>query len=61
MIVSLCSAVSLGSGRQGTMKREVFTDLYRWLRGSELARRHFSCGSVQTSLQMRRQDDRQAV
>lgn len=27
------------------MKREVFTDLYRWLRGSELALHHFSCDS----------------
>lgn len=49
-LFSLYSSVSLGLGEtvswQGTMKREVFTDLYRWLRGSELAPRHFSCDSV---------------
>lgn len=33
---------------QGTMKREVFTDLYRWLRGSELAPRNISSDSVQS-------------
>lgn len=27
------------------MKREVFTDLYGWLRGSELAPRRLSCDS----------------
>lgn len=39
----LCSVLGLGEtvSWQGTMKREVFTDLYRWLRGSELALRHF--------------------
>lgn len=35
---------------QGTMKREVFTHLFRWLRGSELALLRFSCDSVQTQL-----------